>query len=342
MSWENELSRRQLEHHTCADASCSGVFLFYLLLIKSQPSKNMICAIWFGKKQTVWWETWGEKVFKVWNNWKRRFKKKPVKSDEFGHSCCSWLLLLLFFCYFIPLPPLSFCLWRPSFVIPPPFPHSGLAHPPLWPHYSLLNRSQPVSPLFSPSLAPLCHPDFFLLIHHPLLTTIISLPVLTTHFQPLLSPSIWSFPPRPSVLASSLIPMHPKQSHPFLSLSPCSFLSPSFFSPVRETDGKEVCNETAVSSTLPKLTRNEWSHWSARCKAVQKKKQERGGKMRLPQCRTHFIDTAIRQHEYTVVKNKAICVLTWQLPLYYQVSCISNSRWVQKICFFFMFWAWNR
>lgn len=178
------------------------------------------------------------------------------------------------------------------------------------------------------------------------------LPVLTTYCKPFLSPSIWSFQPHSSLIALSIIPpVHPHQSHPFLSALPLSLsppvpsslpLSASVFSPwVAETDGKEVCNETAISSTLPKLTWNEWSHWSARAKAVQMKKSEGGWERTWSRLMWNAFYWYCFQAEWV---HKHCLLYLWlnkqrymrvysETPIVLRVSCIWNGRWVQKINF---------
>lgn len=108
-----------------------------------------------------------------------------------------------------------------SNIFPPPFPYFGLAHPTLWPHYSSLNRS-----FYSFHHLSLL---YVILISPPSHTSYCSyLPVFTTYCKPFLSPSIWPFRPHSSLIALSIIPsVHPHQSHPFPSLSSCSFLTPS-------------------------------------------------------------------------------------------------------------------
>lgn len=108
----------------------------------------------------------------------------------------------------------------------------------------------------------------FFLITHPSPPRTHKHIIFTSRCKPFLPPSICSFLPSPS-LTPLFLTSHtfflPHQSHPFLSPSlllflPFSLSAPPPSSPLSRTDRKEVCNETAISSTLPKLTWNEWSH----------------------------------------------------------------------------------
>lgn len=190
-----------------------------------------------------------------------------------------------------------------------------------------------MAPLFFPKSVTTCQSALFPISH-----SFMSSWILSPHPPPPSHSSSLTSLSSPHTLSLSYLPQsghfYPVPPLPLLSLSlsSCSFLSPSVFSPVGETDGKEVCNEMAISSTLPKLTWNEWSHWSARSEAVQMKKQEGGWEGKLS-----FLNV---EHILLILLSDRMSAQSLQTTLYVcvfvlPVSCMWNSRCVQKISFFF-------
>lgn len=177
------------------------------------------------------------------------------------------------------------------------------------------------------------------------------LPVFTTYCKPFLSPSIWSFQPHSSLIALSIIPpVHPHQSHPFLSALPLSLL---LFLPhslsVPPSSHPESERQTGRKCVMKQPYRAHCPNWPGMNGVTDqlvlkqcrwRSRRGAGRENEAAKCRTHFIDTAFRQNEYTNTvyficdsTNNGTCVFTRKLLLCYEWAAFETVDECRKLTF---------